>query len=151
MMTTTKKRIMRAFRVDEISVVDRPANAHARMTVMKRADDPDEENDMHNVASFDDLGSAIAAIEKREGCGRLSAMEKAARQHPDLLQKYQTEGQQRAEKALQRMPSPRPAPALLAFRRIVDEIARRDNISPLEAMTRARAEFPEEFLAMQDS
>ena len=33
------KTIMRAFRLAEISAVDRPAQAHARMAIMKRAAD----------------------------------------------------------------------------------------------------------------
>ena len=32
------KRIMRSFKMNEISAVDRPAQAHAKMTIMKRAD-----------------------------------------------------------------------------------------------------------------
>lgn len=34
-----RKRIMRTFKLNEISAVDRPAQAHAKMTIMKRADD----------------------------------------------------------------------------------------------------------------
>ena len=37
------KRIMRAFKLNEVSAVDRPAQAHAKMVLMKRADDSDDE------------------------------------------------------------------------------------------------------------
>ena len=36
----TRRRIMRAFRIDEISAVDRPAQAHARVLLQKRDDTP---------------------------------------------------------------------------------------------------------------
>ena len=36
---STRKRIMRDFVIKELSAVDRPAQGHARMTLMKRADD----------------------------------------------------------------------------------------------------------------
>lgn len=36
------RRIMRAFKLNEISAVDRPAQAHAKMVLMKRADDEPE-------------------------------------------------------------------------------------------------------------
>ena len=36
---STRKNIMREFTISELSAVDRPAQAHARMTIMKRADD----------------------------------------------------------------------------------------------------------------
>ena len=35
-----RRRIMRAFRIDEISAVDRPAQAHARILLQKRDDTP---------------------------------------------------------------------------------------------------------------
>lgn len=35
----TRRRIMRVFRLDEISAVDNPAQAHARMKILKREDD----------------------------------------------------------------------------------------------------------------
>lgn len=42
------KRIMRAFKMNEISAVDRPAQAHARMAIMKRA----VNKGMYDVAEF---------------------------------------------------------------------------------------------------
>ena len=36
------RRVLEKFRLSEISAVDRPAQAHATMTIMKRDDDPDD-------------------------------------------------------------------------------------------------------------
>ena len=39
-MGARRRRIMRAFRIDEISAVDRPAQAHAKVLLQKRDDTP---------------------------------------------------------------------------------------------------------------
>lgn len=50
-----KKRIMREFSIDEISAVDRPAQAHARMTLMKRSG---------NDVNKDDYGAPQAIVQE---------------------------------------------------------------------------------------
>lgn len=50
------RRVMEKFRIGEISGVDRPAQAHARMTIMKRAPDADADEDV--------VTKAIAAFAK---------------------------------------------------------------------------------------
>lgn len=66
------KRILRSFRLTEISAVDRPAQAHAKMTIMKR-DEGKEELDMSNV----NIGAlALLLLE-----GKATALMKA---HPEL-------------------------------------------------------------------
>lgn len=57
---TIVRRIMEKFRMNEISGVDRPAQTHARMTIMKRADDFDD-------ATFETLRKRkFTAAERKE-------------------------------------------------------------------------------------
>ncbi len=55
----TRKRIMRKFRIDEISSVDRPAQEGARAVIMKRA--PDDDHDDHD----DETRQGLAAEGRR--------------------------------------------------------------------------------------
>lgn len=48
------RRIMRAFRINEVSAVDRPAQAGARMTILKR----DNSNDTHGHERIEDMTEA---------------------------------------------------------------------------------------------
>jgi len=154
---TIKRKIMREFKLNEISAVDRPAQVHAKMTIMKRADEPqepDQEPDMNltKIASFDTFDDAVAAIAKAENCGRSQAMSKAAKCHPDLLATYQTAGVERVAK---RIDEARKAGAMPQAARnweiLVGAIADRDKCSRTEAMRRARREDPEAFRAFQAS
>lgn len=60
------KRIMHKFRMNEISAVDRPAQAHAKSVIMKRADDADDADDirkdMYGVARFADMLCSIGGM-----------------------------------------------------------------------------------------
>lgn len=58
------KRIMREFRLDEISAVDRPAQAHAKMVIMKR----DVSKDMYGVSRFADIISSIGYLLQCSQC-----------------------------------------------------------------------------------
>lgn len=53
------KRIMRAFRMDEISAVDRPAQAHAKAVIMKRMP---FQKDMYGVSRFADVICSIGYL-----------------------------------------------------------------------------------------
>lgn len=58
------KRIMRAFKMNEISAVDRPAQAHARALIMKR---DDVQKDMYGVSRFAEvLGSIFYLVQNSE-------------------------------------------------------------------------------------
>jgi hypothetical protein len=69
------KTVMRAFKMSEISAVDRPAQAHARAAIMKRHD---VRKDMYQVGRFADVLSSISYLmqsaeyeAEREGDGSL--------------------------------------------------------------------------------
>ncbi|WP_156953316.1 hypothetical protein [Afifella pfennigii] len=148
---TIKRKIMRDFQIEEISAVDVPAQAHAKMVIMKRADDH-EEPDMNltKIASFDTFDDAVAAIAKAESCPRHKAMSKAAARHPDLYDSFQREGEEQIAK---RVDEARKAGAMPQAARnwdiLVGAIADRDKCSRTEAMRRARREDPEAFAAFQ--
>jgi pterin-4a-carbinolamine dehydratase len=151
-----RRRVMRSFRIDELSACDRPAQKHALAVLMKRdssADEQQEYDDMNfekiieRPRSFATFEDAMQAIRKAEGCTKLAAMSAAANQHPDLLAKYNAEGTAIA-KAAQDAAAPKPiSKALLVFQDKVDEIAKRDGIPRYVAMSRARERYADEFEA----
>jgi hypothetical protein len=136
------------------SAVDRPAQEHARMTLVKRADDEQEQEDevdLKKIASFDTLDEAIAAIHKAEGCDHSEAMSQAAREYPDLLAKYQREGDERASKAVEAVRGSTVPPVIAEWNALVERIARRDMCPSTEAMRRARAADPDLFRRYQSA
>ena len=58
-----KRRIMREFSIEELSAVDKPAQAHARMTIMKRDSSEDEKMDFQKIIdqprAFDSFEEAV--------------------------------------------------------------------------------------------
>jgi hypothetical protein len=101
-----KRRIMQAFKLDELSAVDRPAQVGAKVTIMKRHDPEAEvpvlartehrdvvvrknEPAPSDGMTFED---EVQKIQDRTGCSRLDALRKAADRHPSLFEKYQEQG-----------------------------------------------------------
>lgn len=153
--TTRRKNIMRAFTIDELSAVDNPAQAHARVAIMKRHGGNEQENDMRleriggdEVANFGTLDEAVEHL-RESGMSRSDAMSKAARAHPDLLKQYRDEGEAQVKKQLERMRSPTASPAVGAFDALVRRIRERDMCSGTEALRRARSEDPAAFARYQ--
>jgi hypothetical protein len=144
----TRKRIMRTFKLNEISAVDNPAQVHARAVLLKRADARQEHDmDLTKIASFDSFDDAINAIAKRDGCARHEAMTKARTRHPALYEAYQREGDGRVAKQAD-ADRPRPvSKAELAFQDRVDEIAMSRRLPRHAAMSAARQRYPDEFAA----
>jgi hypothetical protein len=68
------KRIMRVFKMNEISAVDRPAQAHAKSVIMKRADEPDGgttvEKGMYEVSRFADMISSLGYMVRESAMER---------------------------------------------------------------------------------
>ena len=86
-------------------------------------------------------------LRKVHGMNGAEAMSAAARDHPDLLQKYRTAGDEMIAKAAD---AARPAPvskAVMAFDDRVEEIAKSRGIPRHAAMTAARQRFADEFEA----
>lgn len=156
-----RRRIMRDFVIRELGAVDRPAQAPAVAVLMKRADDPrKEQDDMQKQmtyardipTSFATLDDAINFLMAQQGYTRLNAMTQAANQNPDLVAKYQREGEQVAKAAADEVAKVRAAPpAVAAFEKRVGEVMGRDKVGRLSALEKAQAEFPDEFEAYQSA
>lgn len=84
-----KKKTIKFLKLNEISSVDRPAQAPALATIMKS-----EESDM----SFPER---VAEIRESSKCSNLQALQKARELYPDEFEIYQ-EGAREAELALQK-------------------------------------------------
>ena len=83
-MGPPRKRLT-ALKLDEISAVTRPANEHAKATLMKAADAPTPQ-----PLSFDTLDAAVDHLVSL-GDSKFTAYGKAARLRPDLVQKLNAE------------------------------------------------------------
>ena len=83
------RRILERFTLNEISAVDRPAQAHAKVSLIKRADTP-KETDMQKTTepTFDTFEAAVAHLEAI-GMTKHEAHRHAGRSFPSLLAKYQ--------------------------------------------------------------
>jgi len=173
MTTMTKKRRILAFKLDEISAVDRPAQEHALAVIMKRADAETEQElldfEKHNSAQQDrtmnqptSFRQAVWALE-RDGHSGTEALHLAACRFPDLLKAYNSEGIEKAARAMPTASMPQhrggslpltPAPerrrAIDEFHAIVNALAA-SGLSKTAALRRARVEHPREFEAYQNT
>ncbi|MFD0987816.1 hypothetical protein [Methyloligella solikamskensis] len=151
-----RKRIMREFTIDELSAVDRPAQQHATMAIMKR-DEGDEPaapiaDGKDDVAHFDSFEQAVEQLAAILSGGRTEAMKKVARERPDLLQKYNQDGRDAFQKA--QAEASRPAEVSKAkedFDLLVDGIMDERKVSRTQAMTIARAKHPAAYRRYQEA
>ncbi len=146
-----KRRIMREFTITELSAVDKPAQAHARVAIMKRAD-PEENDDMRfekiieRPRAFDSFEEACEAIRKAERCAGTDAMRKAREGHPGLFEAYQKAG------AVSYRPNFEKAARPLDVQEwdlAVAGVMERDGITRTAAMSRVRSERPHLYDALQ--
>lgn len=74
-----KRREMQEFKITELSGVDRPAQAHAKMTIMKRADPLDEEDLNKGARNMPDDNKELEGLQKQvaELTAKLEAATKA--------------------------------------------------------------------------
>jgi hypothetical protein len=83
-----------------------------------------------------------------EACAHLAAMEKIARERPDLIAKFSAEGESIAKAAADAETAKRQTPrAVEDFEALVSGIAKRDGIPKHAAMERACEEHPRAFTA----
>ena len=132
----TRKRIMRNFKITEISSVDRPAMEPALATLMKRRDDKAA------PASFEE---AVAML-KADGLSTTRAMSRARDEHPALFAKYQAAGIDAVKKAAA---PPQTPDAVAAFNKAVAQVRREQRCSATEAMSIVRRDEPELFKRYQ--
>ena len=91
-----RRRIMRKLKITELSCVDRPAQAGAVATIMKREDTarPNyadiwcREQDALEKAAEMPFEDTVIEIQKRDDCDRTAAMTRARLEHPDAWAAY---------------------------------------------------------------
>jgi len=133
-----KRRRLRNLKLLEVSLVDNPANPHARIALVKRR----EEGNVNPNAFAD----AVAAIKKRDGISATAAARKVRKRFPELYVAMQgggTQTHQREESAV--------AKAITDFLERVDKVAAERRVSKSAAMTIARREHPAAFRRYQDT
>lgn len=148
-MARTRRRIMEVFRINELSAVDRPAQAHAKMTIMKRADPPYrppapttryEDIAMTTAYDFD----ALVDHYKDTGMSGTLALKTARSARPDLFAKMQNAPHQRTddEQAIAKARDGRARQNRVQA--LVDELAR-SGMARTEAVREVRKRHPDLF------
>jgi len=148
---------MREFTIKELSAVDRPAQGHALMTMMKREDEKDNDMRVENIARdeprvFHTFEQAVAHLRKRHEYSGTEALRAAREQFPMLLAKYNAEGADAAaarEVALKKARSS--SQAKQEWDLMVEGIMARRGVKRTVAMQIARRENPGTFRAYQES
>ena len=152
--TPPSRKIMRAFSINEVSAVDFPAQAGARLAILKRKYSP-QGRDPHREPTTDGgepttFDAATAMIRGRDQCTRTEAMTAARREYPELYQAYQSDGlaaeQQHRAQVAQGI---KKSASATDFEKCVSDIQARDRCSKNDALDKARAEHPAEFEAWQ--
>lgn len=138
-----QRRIMREFRIDELSAVDRPAQEHAKMAILKSADSEQEYTEMNTAVSFKSFAEAVQYLNDLGG-SRTDALRKAARRFPQL-RKQMNDDAVSAAGELHKQAAP--SPAVTRFTDLVAKIATDRHVSRSAAMALAKREYPQEFAA----
>jgi hypothetical protein len=151
-----RRRVMRKFRIDEISAVTFPVQEHATADIIK-SQEPQENDDMDfrkigddRVASFDSLEQAMAHLMDIHKCDKLTAMTQVGEQYPSLVEQYNNVGDMVAKAIAEANAPRRISKADADFEKCVTEIAARDRCSRLDALAKAPREFPDEYLRFQE-
>ena len=138
-----RKRILKEFRLDEISVCDVPAQEGAVMVLMKRA--KPQGSEMEEVM----FEQRVTEITKREACSRVEARRKARVEHPEEFEDYQAEGAISPPPVEKAATLPGAAKAKREFDRAVSELVSSAGISRTAATRRIRRECPDLYEALQ--
>lgn len=142
-MSKKRRRILKEFRIGEISVCDVPAQEGAVMLLMKRAELQGFEKE---EAMFE---KRVTEITERENCSRVEAMRKARVERPDEFEDYQAEGTISSHPLEKAETLPGAAKAKREFDRAVSELVSSAGISRTAAMTKIRRERPDLYEALQ--
>ena len=104
---------LRAIKLYELSLVDAPANPHARVTLFKRDVRTEKEETMlqkNEPLGFDTLDDAVEHLQNTLKCGRTQAMSRAAERFPTLVAKFNDEGREIARRAAEDLAKSRTRP-----------------------------------------
>lgn len=103
-----------------------------------------------NSMPYETLAEAAAFIQQRDGVSRTTALSRARKEYPSLINKDQAETDRLVAKAMQAEDDEttrRFATKTIQkpFLQKVEEIRKRDGLANTAAMSKARKEFPREF------
>lgn len=170
---TKRRRVMREFRINEISAVDNPAQVGAKAVLMKAHREPssrfmwDDEDDlivsepkapwqpesMKSARQREDtdmsrsnlnFDEVVDRIQDTDKCDRCTAMRKAADLYPETLKAYRAWGDEQQDIAKAKAKGATRRPkAEEEFNQKVDELRYGRKISRVEAMQLARKLYPE--------
>ena len=132
---------LRKLRINELSLVDAPANPHARIVLFKRIDNfvKNIRNDSSEPTS---LVEATRLLRRRSSSlSRTGALRIARETYPHLYDAYQAEGVTNARNAA---PVVQKSAAVLQFDKRIDAVLGRDQCSRINALRAAAREFPAE-------
>ena len=138
--------------LDEVSLVDKPANEGAKILLFKRANPDRQKVDKRDrrrkvrQPSRTPFDKCVDDIRQRDRCSRLQALQKARLEHPKAFAAHQSEGAVSSTPVTKQVVK---QDAVREWERFIREIAARDDISRTAAMRRAREERPDLFKAMR--
>lgn len=137
MAELARKRIMRSFRITELSAVDSPAQRHATAVLMKR--DKQEQDDM-DYQKIIEHPRAFATL--ADACAHLAELEKVAAERPDLVEKYRDGGIVEPQPVRRVHVTP---PEVVRFDDATRQVMARDGVDKLTAMQTVVREQPRLF------
>lgn len=164
---------LKNIRLNELSLVDDPANPLARIVLFKRAADDDvkmttdengntvvekpKRNPTEKDTDFNEklpssFQGAIKSIRARDPkLSHTAAMSEARKQFPKLFDEFQTEGRERAMKSLAPPAPVAKSAAVVAFEKRIDEMQALEKCSRIEALKAAAREYPQELEAYRSA
>lgn len=123
---------LRRLKLNELSLVDSPANRSCVVTITKRD------------SAAGDFHAAVAEIQKRDKCSRFEALQKAPDEYPDEFDAYQEAGwQPPADPRLEAVLKGRARQTAVDSR--CREIMKRDSVNRMDALHILHDEEPEIF------
>ena len=134
-----RRRILQEIQLDKIAAVTRPCVEGATVTIIKRANEPQETTDTNDLAQIEELEAELATVEKRS----------KSKTHPYDAQLEQIAEAGREERAANdddEDDDDEPDGKVKKWHRFeafVDRIAREEKVPRTTAMTRARQQYPE--------
>lgn len=122
--------------LDEVSLVDKPANEGAKILLFKRKDAVEQ-------TAFE---KRVEDMRKRDDCSGTIALQRARREYSKDFEAYQRDGAVTSQPVTKEVVK---QDAVLEWERLVATIASQEGISRTAAMRRARQQNPDLFERMR--
>ncbi len=139
-----KRRILEEIKIDEISGVDKPAQQHALVTIMKRAPEGIEDTPNKQKEPPMQFDQTVETIRKRDNCSRTEALRKARFEAPDSFAAYRdsaSNGSELSYAELVQAELDSGAPYAVAGQRVLQKFGVRPNAPLIQKAQDATAGF----------